>query len=269
MNPELENQVTPEIISKKHPVFEATSLSKYFALFLFVTMPFIGGLVGYHLSPVESVQVGAGNVQAVITNQATSSTIFNDATFPLGKTVELKKSASGFTDLEKTIIAFLKIDSIGDDMPIKVTRLDNEHLYVTAYISMDILPSDYIRTFLIKDSTYRIVREITEGPEGDLFFAPHIWVYSEDADVRLVTLEGNNTYVATKVVLYDYVKNIKTVLYEEKDANVQLAKSCELGCDGNLSWTGLNTQTLIFERYTKGIWPDTTFIETKEINLVQ
>jgi hypothetical protein len=230
-------------------------------------MPFVGGLIGYHLSPVESVQMEVGNNQAVITNQATSSTIFNDVTFPLGKTVELKKSDREFINLEKPITAFLKINSIGDDMPIMVTRLDSEHLHVTAYVSMDVLPSDYIRTFLVKHSTYGIVREITAGPEPRVS-GPQIWVLNDNSEARLASIEGKGNE-ATKVVLYDYINNINTILYEEKDANVQLAKSCELGCVGNISWTGLNTQTLIFERYTKGILPDTTFIETKEIKLVQ
>jgi len=103
MNPELENKVATEVAIKKHPVFEVTILSKYLALALFIIMPFVGGWVGYHLSPVEMIQMETGNNHEVATN----STIFNDTTFPLGKTVKLKKSIGGFTDLEKPIIAFL------------------------------------------------------------------------------------------------------------------------------------------------------------------
>ncbi|MBP6924144.1 MAG: hypothetical protein KBB78_01090 [Candidatus Pacebacteria bacterium] len=267
MNPELENQVTPEIISKKHPVFEVTTLSKYFALFLFVTMPFIGGLVGYHVAPVETSQVAETNVQKFLVNQATSSAVSNNTTFPLGKTIELTNPSSEYIDFEKSITTFLKIPSIGEGMPITVTRVDKEHVHVVASISMDILPSNYIRAFLVKDSTHEIVREISEGPEPGVT-GPEMWVLSENNEARLASIEGDANE-ATKLVLYDYVKNIKTVLYEENDPSVQLAKGCELGCFGKLSWTGLNTQTLIFERYSKGVWPDTTFIETKEIKLVQ
>jgi len=152
-------------------------------------------------------------------------------------------------------------------MPITVTRLSNEYLHVVAYVSMDILPSNYVRAFLIKDSTHEIVREIIEGPEPAVS-GPNMWVLSKNSEAKLASIEGRGNE-ATQVVLYDYVKNIKTVLYEEKDVNVQLAKDCELGCSGNLSWTGLNTQTLIFERYAKGVWPETTFIETIEVKLLE
>ncbi|MCU0678699.1 MAG: hypothetical protein MUF19_03925 [Candidatus Pacebacteria bacterium] len=266
MNPEIEDKVTTEVIIKKHPIFEVTPLSKYLALALFIIMPFIGALVGYNVSSLETAQMEAGRNQEVASKQAKSTTISTTVEFPIGKTVELEKSAGEFSDLEKPIVTFLKIDSIGDDMAIQVTRLDNEHLHVTAYVSMDVLPSGYIRSFLVKDLTYEIIREITEGPEPAVS-GPRIWVLNENMEARLASIEGNIN-AATKVVLYDYINNIDTILYEEKDANVQLAKSCELGCVGNLSWTGLNTQTLLFERYTKGTWPETTFIETREVELI-
>jgi hypothetical protein len=185
--------------------------------------------------------------------------------FPLGKTIALKRASSTFSDFENPVKTYLKIPSIGEDMPIEVTRLDDEYSHVMVYISMSILHTDYIRAFLVKNSTYEIVREITEGPEP-IVSGPKIWLPNETNQYKLVSIEGKGNE-ATEIVLYDYVKNIRTVLYEEKNPDVQLAQGCELGCGGNISWTGLNTQSVLFERYKKGVWPEVTYIETKEVKL--
>jgi len=58
MEPTQENQavvpVKPSFIS---PLFKVTTVSKYFALALFVALPFIGGLVGYTYIPEKIVEI--------------------------------------------------------------------------------------------------------------------------------------------------------------------------------------------------------------------
>lgn len=42
---------------KKNPLFEVTPTSKYLAMLLFITMPFVGGYIGYTYAPVKVVEV--------------------------------------------------------------------------------------------------------------------------------------------------------------------------------------------------------------------
>lgn len=42
---------------EKHPVFRVTEFSKYFALTLFVAMPFVGGWIGYTYAPEKVVNI--------------------------------------------------------------------------------------------------------------------------------------------------------------------------------------------------------------------
>lgn len=67
MNIESENRGTVDVKSSKHPVFEVTALSKYFALALFIAMPFIGGWVGYQSAPSKIAEVKEGIVKKTST----------------------------------------------------------------------------------------------------------------------------------------------------------------------------------------------------------
>lgn len=54
----MEPEQAPPRLEEKQRVWAAvTPLSKYLALALFVTMPFIGGWIGYHFAPVKVVEV--------------------------------------------------------------------------------------------------------------------------------------------------------------------------------------------------------------------
>lgn len=71
-------QSDTEVQSKDNfikPLFRVTSLSKYLALALLITLPFIGGLVGYNLA-VSNIPVNDGSVNNVVvmnvSNQDTS-----------------------------------------------------------------------------------------------------------------------------------------------------------------------------------------------------
>ena len=51
MDSEKNIEETSTVIEEKHPVFQVTKTSKYFALLLFVLLPFIGGWIGYQYAP--------------------------------------------------------------------------------------------------------------------------------------------------------------------------------------------------------------------------
>ena len=76
MNPELHNLENTEATKEKHPVFQVTKTSKYFALILFISLPFIGGWIGYTYAPEKVVEVekvpAAGVVTADIQDEWTS-----------------------------------------------------------------------------------------------------------------------------------------------------------------------------------------------------
>ncbi|MEY2665536.1 MAG: hypothetical protein RLZZ480_641 [Candidatus Parcubacteria bacterium] len=55
MNFELNNVENTEVIKEKHPVFRVTKTSKYLAMLLFITMPFLGGWIGYTYAPEKIV----------------------------------------------------------------------------------------------------------------------------------------------------------------------------------------------------------------------
>lgn len=58
MEPTQENQTElPVKTSFLSPLFKVTTVSKYFALALFVALPFIGGLVGYIYAPEKIVEI--------------------------------------------------------------------------------------------------------------------------------------------------------------------------------------------------------------------
>ena len=65
MNSELEKRVTVETVREKHSVFKVTTFSKYFALALFVALPFLGGLVGYVQAPEKVVTVNKTTIKEV------------------------------------------------------------------------------------------------------------------------------------------------------------------------------------------------------------
>lgn len=50
MEPELHNFEGRENTKEKHPVLRVTTFSKYFALLLFIVMPFVGGYIGFGLA---------------------------------------------------------------------------------------------------------------------------------------------------------------------------------------------------------------------------
>lgn len=52
-------------IEQKNPLFQVTTVSKYFALVLFILMPFIGGWIGYHYAPLKVVEVEKVVIQEV------------------------------------------------------------------------------------------------------------------------------------------------------------------------------------------------------------
>ncbi len=53
MEPEIQN-IEPK---QTHPVFKVTTFSKYFAMTLFILMPFVGGLIGYVYAPEKGVEI--------------------------------------------------------------------------------------------------------------------------------------------------------------------------------------------------------------------
>lgn len=56
MEPEI-NMPEPRYKEIIKPLCQVTPLSKYFAMILFIALPFVGGYVGYHFAPVKVVEV--------------------------------------------------------------------------------------------------------------------------------------------------------------------------------------------------------------------
>lgn len=68
--------VAEPVIKTPHPVNQVTPLSKYLALVIFVTLPFVGAYIGYQLAPekVVEVQVMTTEIQPAAVETKTVST---------------------------------------------------------------------------------------------------------------------------------------------------------------------------------------------------
>lgn len=57
MNPEQNNEESLEVAKEVHPVFQVTTFSKYLALIVFSSLPFLGGWIGYMYAPEKVVEI--------------------------------------------------------------------------------------------------------------------------------------------------------------------------------------------------------------------
>ncbi len=90
----VETLPTDPLVRQPHPVRQVTSLSKYLALALFVTLPFIGAYVGYQFAPVQqittTVPVPVTNTDAVATNISFQKLSPEVLMFPMIETPQIK-----------------------------------------------------------------------------------------------------------------------------------------------------------------------------------
>ena len=105
-----------------------TIVSKYLALILFVSLPFIGAYVGYQFAPIQIVEI-----------EKTSSPVFRDSTFELSRflfdyeAVQTGQIIEGFEVLEKneqpyiTTMTLRSAESVGKKLEGKLTAFYTEY----------------------------------------------------------------------------------------------------------------------------------------------
>lgn len=96
MNQNESNAETRHMKYTEHPVFQITKTSKYFALVLFIIMPFVGGWVGYNLAsiPTTVIEIKTSNTEVAERAQAltiNSAKVVNEGDMEVSFSNNVKK----------------------------------------------------------------------------------------------------------------------------------------------------------------------------------
>lgn len=230
-----------------------TPLSKYLALLLFISLPFIGAYVGYQSAPekvvekvmaVESEEDLIKNKDFVIDKIIVSANpeldsgdyirveqdIINDYVFE-GKEL--------YTD--NTKIA-LSDNPTFSDLKSKLMKIDSE------YVLMSILynPSGSSDYYIVHEPTHKVIKQVDNIPKN---------IQGSNNLLRGVWYGGKNYYISgNDVVESDYLTGKDKILYTESDENITLTSECGVsGCWGNMMFDDTVKPALIVARYNASI----------------
>lgn len=241
MQPEHTNSEVEEEnqLNKPNSLHQVTPLSKYFAMALFIILPFVGGWIGYEYAPekvvekevVREIEVGNGTEQDGALQE--NSNVTADNKIPYRQFVEV--DASGYPNVNNQYFIDNPSESlrlVSDDTGvIEALRLSDTMLLLFAASSYNM----HIAFLLYDEMRQEIVEEVP---------FPLLSLYTWYDDSTLVYVGGQ----ANKIVIIDYLNNKTEVLYEEDDSSVQLVEVSEIGQVGDL---GFEQNEVVFSRYRK------------------
>lgn len=284
----MDNEISKELTVKK-AFFTVTPFSKYLAMILFVVSPFLGGLVAYTMIPPQVVTVlsAAPPQKQTITQQPVKEegAISRDYIHSLDdvKYYTVKYYLTSSSELYKDVLRQVSpglslkypdannLKDLPEETRVFIVKVSEERFKVFVGLTTKDY-NNYHNFFLFErntgSSTITLLSTLDDRLNADM---PEQWMSVSDdvfsPEYQLIRIEGSeNSYVyPDSLVLYDFQKNTRNVLYKETNPNVQIAAGCELGCGGILS---VGMKSVIFCQYERinGSY-DTKFIECKEINI--
>ena len=274
----------PVSVKKQHRVFQATVFSKGLAAFLFISLPFLGGYIGYSRGISETSELmlksSREHSDVPILGEAASS---NDTSslqnyLNYAKTTELPLGSRAHTQLKEDIMFFYKkdIEARGGLNPlhpgrmfIDVTLIAIDKLFVkSSFTTAD----DHVNfTYsLVKynpgTGATEILRDLDEY-KTYYYGMPSVWTIPSSNSLQAVLIQIEDTQNSVNspntIALYNFLTGEKKILYTETDPGVMLATLCEAGCVGPLQAIGTK---VLFCRYQKiPQSTDTELIECKEL----
>ena len=254
-----------------------TPLSKYLATVLFISLPFVGGYIGYQLATeteVEGVEVIAMNENEVQNEDVAQSgkriKVAEDTTIAMGESVsfatlwEADKPRYVVSQPELMQQGFLQESNASYYAEVAV-KLNSE--YVLLIISTN--PAGYTNTYVVHEPSLQIVREIDDSFYPGYRTMGHInsishWFVGADDDrtpYEIVALDNK------EVRVNNYIAGISEVVYREEQPDLYYHEVCELLCSGGHVERGANGMLRVSRFRAQ---PGTTlrsFVDTIEVAL--
>ncbi|GEM_PF-2305371 len=247
-----ESKITQQKTSFYAPLFKVTAISKYFALVLFVALPFIGGWMGYSLS-ANKAEINATTVTPVVTvNKPIPKPLFlaRDSQIYLGDSKLFKYNSHRKSETEPTYILTKEslheqllalnlvqpeihehyLSALQNGFHLKVTKLTGSQ----SLVSMRAENAEII-SFIYDEWSDEIIKKSPwKSPDYLSGAGPIRWTQL-DGQAHLIAITCAAARNCTpEIILYDYINATSTILYIEIRQDVRLADACELGCTGGL-----------------------------------
>lgn len=230
---------------------QVTSMSKYLTAVLYVTLPFLGGWIGYTMAPDRVVEVEVTTEKIVEVDREVAAEQMEEPKQEIvTETVDEKVRYGAFVDVNPldypinnqqflaSLPATSSLRSAGRVYSAVQARKITENLSLVV-VDDGLASHSYDGVVLFDENTKQMISRVVYS-----FSALEKWI---SPSVR-ITVQNGASY-ANQIVLDDYANQKSIVLYEETDPNVQLADVCEMTCGGILYKT-VDGQ-IVFARHEK------------------
>lgn len=235
----------PPVVAKS-ALRDVTPFSKYLAMGLFITMPFVGGWIGYNYAHVGSLSTSYDSVVTKGGHSVETGTQAVETTPSPASSTAAVLSTEPVTDSQSTQVPtaaivdypvlpgtyFSRVSDVERQFaPINERRL-NDELVLVGYVPLnengDVMGSH-------ASSYYVLLNKLTKAPIREVFYP--VLVLEEWVTPTIRVTAEPTTDGFWQVVVRNYASGTEAVVYKELESDVQLADVWELGMAGILHVT--------------------------------